>query len=43
MVVREAIPKLFGSIKTTMIELFDAHYATVAKSVAAAIVVAVGH
>lgn len=36
MAVREVIPEVFGSIKTTMIKLFDECYATVSEVDAAA-------
>ena len=32
--VREAILEVFGSIKTTLINMFDEHYATIAKAAA---------
>lgn len=35
MALREVIPKVFGSIKTTMIDLFDEYYATVTKATVA--------
>ena len=35
--IREAIPEMFGSIKTTLIETFDERYAAVTKAPAAAV------
>ena len=39
--IREAIPEMFGSIKTTLIEKFDERYAAVSEADAAAATAAV--
>lgn len=41
MTVKEAIPYMFGSVKTAMIKLFDEHYLVVTEVVAAATIVVV--
>lgn len=42
MIVREAITEVFGSIKTTMIKLFEERYAIVTEAAATATIAAMG-